>query len=138
MCLSRERLQHIVELAEEAEMAWAKKPRTSSLAFWLRDIDKAVIALDEGQERNEAEIGALSDAVDDIDARIGGTVSEVEDEPDPLDLEPLSGHGVVNLTAVPYETDHYLEQNEARIIDGKLYVGAAVCRVVAGPEMANG
>jgi hypothetical protein len=36
-------------------MEW--KGKTSALAFWLRDLAKAVMALDEGQERNEAEIG---------------------------------------------------------------------------------
>jgi hypothetical protein len=31
-------LHEIVELAGEAETQWARKPRTSSLAFWLRQV----------------------------------------------------------------------------------------------------
>jgi len=54
-------------------MKW-KGVKASSLAFWLRDIAKAVIALDEGQEPLESDIGALSDEVYD------------RAEPDELDI----------------------------------------------------
>jgi hypothetical protein len=119
MGVKRERLLEIIELAGEAEMQWARKPRTSSLAFWLRQLTQAVIALDDGQARNEAEIDALSDAVDDIDARIDAIVGEPED----LELEP-EDEDIVDPTTVPCVVDYDLAYNEARIIDDKLYVGS--------------
>jgi hypothetical protein len=119
MTVTRQRLQQIAELAGEVEMQWARKPRTSSLAFWLRQLTQAVIALDDGQARNEAEIDALSDAVDDIDARIDAIVGEPED----LELEP-EDEDIVDPTTVPCVVDYDLAYNEARIIDDKLYVGS--------------
>jgi hypothetical protein len=140
MCVSRERLRDIVELAEESEMRWAEKPRTSSLAFWLRDVAKAVIALAEGQEQHEAEIVALGEAVDQIDARIDGIDGEVPDElrlDCGADFEPLSGHGVVNLTTVPYVVDHDLWLNEARLVGDKLHVGALFADMLEGAAKAT-
>lgn len=122
MSVTRKRLQDIVELAQEAEMEW-RGVKTSSLAFWLRDVAKAVLALDEEAERFDAEIGALSDAVDQIDDRIDGIVGEVNDEPDPLDLEAESDG--TDLTAAPQVVDYYLDDNEARIVGGTLHVGPA-------------
>jgi hypothetical protein len=143
MSVSRKRLQDIVELAEESEMRW-RGVKHSSLAFWLRDVAKAVIALVDAQEQNEAEIVALNDVVDDIDVRIDGIVGEVE--PDildfPLDFAPES-EGVADLTAVPYVVDYDLAYNEAYIIDDELHVGplfpekleaAAEARKQAGAE----
>jgi hypothetical protein len=132
MTVTRQRLQQIAELAGEVEMQWARKPRTSSLAFWFRQVTQAVIALGEGQEQNEAEICALSDAVDDIDAHIDGIVGEVED----LELEPQD-EVIVDLTTVPYEVDYNLEYNEARIIDDKLYVGSLFAGMLDAAKVAS-
>jgi hypothetical protein len=126
MSVTRDRLSAIVELAEESEMRW-KGVKTSSLAFWLRDVAKAVIALAEGQEQHEAEIVALGAAVDQIDARIDGIDGDVPDElrlDCGADFELESGHGTVNLTTVPYVVDHNLLLNAARLIGDKLHVGA--------------
>jgi hypothetical protein len=120
MSVSRQRLRDIAELAEEAEMRWAEKPRTSSLAFWLRDVAKAVIALTDGQKQHEAEIVALGDAVDQIDARIDDIAGEV---PDSLRLDAPESDDTIDLTAVPYVVDYDLGTNEACILDGKLRVG---------------
>jgi len=70
-------------------MKW-KGVKVSSLAFWLRDIAKAVIALDEGQEPPESDIGALSDEVYD------------RAEPDELDI---ATEDTIDLTAAPYVLD---------------------------------
>jgi len=74
------------KLPEEAEMKW-KGLKASSLAFWLRHIAKALIALDEGQERLESDIGALSDEVYD------------HAEPDELDI---ATEDTIDLTAAPH------------------------------------
>jgi len=70
-------------------MKW-KGLKASSLAFWLRHIAKALIALDEGQERLESDIGALSDEVYD------------RAEPDELDI---ATEDTIDLTAAPYALD---------------------------------
>jgi hypothetical protein len=84
----------------------------SLLASWVSDLAAAVAALDEGQERNEAEIGALSDAVDQIDARIDGIAGE---EPDPLDVPDFDAEDseTLDLTSVPYVVDYDLSDNVA-------------------------
>jgi outer membrane murein-binding lipoprotein Lpp len=120
--VSREHLEEIQELADEAAGVGGWNGfKTSTLAGWVRDLAAAVAALDEGQERNEAEIGALSDAVDEIDARIDGIAGEV---PDPLDFVPESDD-TIDLTAAPYVLDLELEDDFACFEGGKLHVGAA-------------
>ena len=57
MSATRERLQEIFNDADEADGRWG--PKMSLLASWVSDLAATVAALDEGQERNEAEIGAL-------------------------------------------------------------------------------
>jgi hypothetical protein len=128
MSVSRERLEYIAEAADKAAYGpwkgWGHK--VSLLASWVRDLSQAVAALDEGQERLEGDIGALSDAVDEI---VDGT------EPDELDIGTVDG---IDLTAVPHDVDYNLEYNEARIIDGKIYVGSLFAEMLeAATEAAK-
>jgi hypothetical protein len=127
MGVNRARLNEIVELAGEAEIEWARKPRTSSLAFWLRQVTQAVIALDDGQERLESDLGAMSDVVDQ-------KVDSDPDFPEPQTLEEIvaelvgygepEDEGTLNLPEMPYVVDYDLAYDEACFVDGLLHVGS--------------
>jgi outer membrane murein-binding lipoprotein Lpp len=126
MSVSRERLEGIAEVADEAAGVdgWTGH-KMSLLASWVRDLAAAVAALDEEAEQHEAEIGALSDAVDEIDARIDEHL-EAEDFADRLPDDVFDDfQDTIDLTAAPYVLDLELEDNFACFEGGKLHVGAA-------------
>jgi hypothetical protein len=138
MTISRERLQEIKELAHELSDRKAFKD-IGALAAWVSDIAQVVFELDQDQERFEAEIGALSDAVDQIDERIDGIAGE---EVEPETLEDLVAElvGDVELDEpdlavldvnVPYVVDMDLADNFALIHDGVLHVGIRFADLMA-------
>jgi hypothetical protein len=133
--VSRARLQEIFDDADEADGRW-NSPKTSLLASWVRDLAGMVAALDEGQERNEAEIGALSDAVDQIDARIDGIAGE---EPDPLDVPDFDAEDLdtLDLTTVPYVVDYDLGDNVALLHKDKLHVGPLFLNLLEATTQAH-